>query len=106
MYRSLTLDTDEAALSTAAMRKLNSPKPRFLKSLKRFFETVRPLVREEEPDYSSRRELFSFKIMDDAFPTWVTERLRIDTWTPLTRSMVSLLVRPTTCGRITLTYTA
>jgi hypothetical protein len=105
MYRSLTPDTDEAVLSTAAMRKLDSPKPRFLNFLKRFFEAVRPVVREKEPEYSSRRELFSFKICDDAFPTWVTERLRIDTWTPLTRSTVSLLVRPTTYGKIILTQT-
>jgi hypothetical protein len=62
-------------------------------------------VEEEEPDLSSRHELFTFKIYDDAFPTWVTEKLRMDTWTSLTRSKVSPFVWLTTWESNILTYT-
>ncbi|KAK5114430.1 hypothetical protein LTR85_010253 [Meristemomyces frigidus] len=77
---------DEAVLSTAAMRKFGSPKDRPMRTLKAFLEATRPLVEDEEPVIKHNWDLLCLKTWEDAFPTWVTETLRIGDWTRLTHS--------------------
>lgn len=67
------------------MSRLGRAKARPLRVLKAFFTSLRPLVRDEEPLLSPSNDLISFKTWDDSFPTWVTEKLRLGDWKPLTQ---------------------
>lgn len=82
-----SLCLDEAVLAAAAMSRLGRAKTRPLLVLRSFLQGLRPIVEEEERFLDEDQDLISFRIWDDSFPTWVTEKLRLSDWPSLTRSV-------------------
>jgi hypothetical protein len=80
---------DEAILATSAVRQLVRPHETHIRPTKAYIESTRPIVEDEEPLLDDAEDLFSFRTEEEAFPSWLTEKLRIGNWTPLTHSLVS-----------------